>query len=74
VLRFAVVFDGYWGLVLGVCATLFAIPGPATGGGAQPGGWQAAVFFALFIPVLTILPFVFTGLVLCGLRGSGPAD
>ncbi|HXI56090.1 MAG TPA: hypothetical protein VNO55_08525 [Polyangia bacterium] len=74
VLRFAVVFDGYWSLLSGVFATLFAIPGPATGGGAQPAGWQAAVFFTVFIPVLTILPFVFTGLVLYGLRGSGPAD
>ena len=74
VLRFAVVFDGYWSLLSGVFATLYAIPGPATGGGAQPAGWQAAVFFTVFIPVLTILPFVFTGLVLYGLRGSGPAD
>ncbi|MEA2695949.1 MAG: hypothetical protein QOI66_220 [Myxococcales bacterium] len=72
VLRFAVVFDGYWGLLSGAFATIFAIPGPATGGGAQPAGWQAAVFFTVFIPVLTILPFVFTGLVLYGLRGSGP--
>ena len=74
VLRFAVVLDGYWGLLSGAFATIFSIPGPATGGGAQPTGWPATVFFTVFIPVLTVLPFIFTGLVLYGLRGSGPRD
>ncbi|MFI5307165.1 MAG: hypothetical protein ACHQ53_07435 [Polyangiales bacterium] len=68
-LRFAVVFDGYWGAAAGTWATLFAIPGPATGGGAQPSGWAATVFFTVFIPALTILPFVFSGLMVYGLRG-----
>jgi hypothetical protein len=74
VLRFAVIFDGYWGLLSGVFATIFSIPGPATGGGAEPTGWPATVFFTVFIPVLTVLPFIFTGLVLHGLRGSGPRE
>lgn len=72
VLRFAAVFDGYWSAAGGVFATLFAIPGPATGGGAQPSGTPATIFFSVFIPLLTALPFVFTGLVLHGLRGNGP--
>jgi hypothetical protein len=72
VLRFAVVFDGYWSAAGGVFATLFSIPGPATGGGAQPSGTPATIFFSVFIPLLTILPFVFTGLVLYGLRGAAP--
>jgi len=41
-----------------------------SGHGATPSGWPATVFFALLLPVLTILPFVFTGLVLYGLRGT----
>ena len=74
VLRFAVVLDRYWGLAAGAFATIFAIPGPATGGGARPSGTPATIFFSLFIPVLTILPFVFAGLVLYGLRGAAPAE
>jgi len=70
VLRFAVVFDGYWGALAGVFATVFSIPGPVSGHGAQPSGWQASVFFALLLPVLTLLPFLFTGLTLYGLRGK----
>jgi hypothetical protein len=45
------------------------VPGPVSGGGAQPEGWAATVFFSVFIPVLTVLPFVFAGLTLYGLRG-----
>jgi hypothetical protein len=71
VLRFAVVLDGYWGALSGLFATLTRIPGPATGNGAQPSGWAATVFFSVFIPVLTILPFVFGGLALYGLRNRG---
>jgi hypothetical protein len=71
-LRFAAVADGYWGLAAGAFATIFAVPGPATGGGAQPTGWPGTVFFTLFLPVLTILPFMFAGLVIHGLRGDGP--
>ena len=71
VLRFTLVLDGYWGGLAGVFATLTRIPGPVSGGGAQPApGWESTVFFAVFLPILTILPFVFTGLVLYGLRGS----
>jgi hypothetical protein len=70
VLRFAAVADGYWGILAGVFATAFAVPGPVTGGGAQPHGWTALVFFTVFIPVLTILPFVFAALVIHGLRGD----
>ena len=69
VLRFAVVADGYWGALAGAFATVFGVPGPVSGHGAQPSGWAAAVFFSVFIPVLTILPFVCTGLVVYGLRG-----
>jgi hypothetical protein len=72
VLRFAVVFDGYWGAAGGAFAAIFGVPGPATGGGVEPSGWTALVFFTVFIPALTILPFVFTGLVLRGLRGDAP--
>jgi hypothetical protein len=72
VLRFSVVFDGYWSAVAGVFATVFRIPGPVSGGGLQPTpGWTTTVFFGAFLPVLTILPFVFTGLALYGLRGKG---
>jgi hypothetical protein len=70
VLRFAIVLDGYWGIIAGVFATLLSIPGPVSGGGRQPSGWPATVFFTAFIPVLTILPFVFSTLVLYGLRGT----
>ena len=70
VLRFAVVLDGYWGALAGVFATVMRIPGPVTGHGAQPSGWPASVFFSVFLPVLTILPFVFTGLILYGLRAQ----
>ena len=73
VLRFTAIGDGYWGIVAGVFATLFRVPGPVTGGGASPDGWPAAVFFSIFIPVLTIFPFIFTGLVIYGLRGDDPA-
>jgi hypothetical protein len=72
ILRFTAVSDGYWGLLAGVFAAVFDIPGPATGGGAQPSGWPAAVFFTVFIPVLTIFPFIFAGLVIHGLRGQEP--
>ena len=71
-LRFTAVGDGYWGILAGLFAALSGIPGPATGGGAQPSGWPAAVFFSLFIPVLTVFPFIFTGLVIHGLRGEDP--
>ena len=72
VLRFAVVADGYWGALSGVFATLFELPGPVSGNGAAPPpGWPTTVFFAVLLPVLTVLPFVFTGLVLYGLRGAG---
>ena len=71
-LRFAVVFNGYWGVAGGAFATIFGIPGPVTGGGAHPSGWPATVFFTVFIPVITILPFLFAGLVLYGLRGPEP--
>jgi hypothetical protein len=71
ILRFAVVFDGYFGAIAGVFATVFEIPGPVSGHGATPSGWPATLFLSLFIPVLTVLPFVFTGLVLYGLRGLG---
>lgn len=70
VLRFAIVLDGYWGIAAGVFATLTAIPGPVSGGGAVPSGWPASVFFRLFLPVLTLLPFVFASLVLFGLHGK----
>ncbi|HEY4157709.1 MAG TPA: hypothetical protein VGM29_06410 [Polyangiaceae bacterium] len=70
-LYWSVVIDGYWGLIAGVFATLYEVPGPVSGGGAAPHGWQATVFFSAFIPVLTALPFVFTGLALYGLRGTG---
>jgi hypothetical protein len=70
-LRFAIVFDGYWGAAAGAWATCFGIQGPATGSGAQAAGWPVTVFFAVFIPVLTILPFVFAALSLHGLRGAG---
>jgi hypothetical protein len=70
VLKFAVVLDGYWGAVSGAFATLFEIPGPVSGHGATPSGWPATLFLSVFIPVLTILPFLFTGLVLYGLRGE----
>ena len=73
VLAVAVVADGYWGALAGVFATVLRIPGPVSGGGATPSGWPATVFFGVFLPVLTILPFVFTGLVLYGLRGRAPA-
>jgi hypothetical protein len=69
-LRFAVVAGGYWGALAGTFATVFNVPGPVSGHGAQPSGWAATLFFSLFIPVLTILPFVFGGLVLYGLRGK----
>ena len=72
VLRFTVVLDGYWGVAAGVFATLTRIPGPVSGGGAQPSGWPATVFFGLFLPVLTLLPFIFVTLVLYGLRGKEP--
>jgi hypothetical protein len=72
VLRFAAVGDGYWGILAGAFATIFSVPGPATGGGVLPHGWTAAVFFTVFIPALTILPFIFTGLVIYGLRGDDP--
>ncbi|HEX2677106.1 MAG TPA: hypothetical protein VHM19_10715 [Polyangiales bacterium] len=72
ILRFSVVFDAYWNAAAGAWATLLAIPGPATGGGVQPSpGWATTVFFTVFIPAITILPFVFTGLVIYGLRPSG---
>ena len=70
ILHFTVVFDGYWGGLAGAFATIFAVPGPVSGHGAQPSGWAATVFFSVFIPLLTLLPFVFTGLVLYGLRGQ----
>lgn len=70
VLRFTVVLDGYWGGAAGVFATVFSVPGPVSGHGATPSGWAATVFFTAFIPVITALPFVFTGLVLYGLRGA----
>jgi hypothetical protein len=70
VLHFALVLDGYWGFVAGAFATVFAIPGPVSGHGVQPSGWPATVFFGVFLPVLTILPFVFVGLTLYGLRGA----
>ena len=54
----------------GAFASLTSVPGPATGGGEQPEGWAATVFFSAFIPVLTILPFVFAGLTIHGLRAS----
>jgi hypothetical protein len=69
-LRFAVVADGYWGGLTGVFATLFSVPGPVSGHGAHPTGWAATVFFSVFIPPLTLLPFLFTGLTLFGLRGT----
>ncbi len=72
ILRFAVVLDGYWGALAGVFATIFRVPGPVSGHGATPAGWTAAVFFGVFIPVLTVLPFLFGGLVLYGLRGERP--
>src|SRR5262249_24884817 len=73
VLRFAAVADGYWGALAGVFATLFEIPGPVSGhGAAPPPGWPTTYFFSVFLPVLTLLPFVFTGLVLYGLRGKAP--
>jgi len=71
VLRFTVIADGYWGALAGVFATLFGLPGPVSGNGAAPPpGWPTTVFFAVLLPVLTILPFVFTTLVLYGLRGA----
>jgi hypothetical protein len=73
ILRFTAVAEGYWGIAAGLFATLFDVPGPATGGGAQPQGWPAAVFFSIFIPVLTVFPFIFAGLVIHGLRGEDPA-
>ncbi|HVV52580.1 MAG TPA: hypothetical protein VHO06_23130 [Polyangia bacterium] len=73
ILRFTAVGDGYWGVLAGVFATLFDVPGPVTGGGAHPAGWTAAVFFSAFIPVLTVFPFVFCGLVIYGLRGDDPS-
>ena len=70
VLRFTAVGDGYWSALAGAFATVFHVPGPVSGGGAQPHGWEAAVFFSVFIPVLTVFPLVFSGLVIYGLRGS----
>jgi hypothetical protein len=35
---------------------------------SQPEGWPATVFFSVFIPILTILPFVFSSLTIYGLR------
>ena len=70
VLRFTVVADGYWGGLSGAFATIFPVPGPVSGHGAQPTGWAATVFFTVFIPLLTLLPFLFTGLTLYGLRGA----
>lgn len=70
VLRFAVVLDGYWGGLAGAFATIFSVPGPVSGHGAQPTGWAATVFFTVFISLLTLLPFVFTSLTLYGLRGE----
>jgi hypothetical protein len=70
VLRFALVFDGYWGGLAGAYATVFSIPGPVSGHGAVPSGLPASIFFTAFIPVITVLPFLFTGLVLYGLRGA----
>ena len=72
VLRFIAVGDGYWGALAGAFATVFDVPGPVTGAGAQPHGWPAAVFFSVFIPLLTVFPFIFTGLVVYGLRGNDP--
>ncbi len=73
VLRFSAILDGYWGLATGLYATIFNIPGPVTGAGAKPAGLAATVFFIAFIPVITILPFIFTGLTIYGLRAS-PAE
>jgi hypothetical protein len=72
VLRFTAIGDGYWGIAAGVFATLCGVPGPATGDGVRPQGWPAAIFFSVFIPVLTVFPFIFTGLVVHGLRGEDP--
>ena len=72
VLRFTAVGNGYWGALAGAFATVFDIPGPVTGAGVQPHGWPAAVFFSVFIPLLTVFPFIFTGLVVYGLRGDDP--
>lgn len=70
VLRWAAVLDGYLSVVAGAFAALAGIPGPATGGGAQPSGTAGMVFLGGFIPVLTLLPFLFVGLTLYGLRGE----
>lgn len=71
VLYWSVVVNGYWGLVGGVIATVYRIPGPVSGGGVQPApGWPASVFFTAFLPVITVLPFVFSGLAIYGLRGK----
>jgi hypothetical protein len=71
VLRFTVVLNGYWGLATGAFATVFAIPGPVSGGGAvPPDAWHTTVFFAVFIPIATILPFMFGEIALFGLRGA----
>lgn len=72
ILRFTALGDGYWGVLAGVFSTIFQIPGPVSGGGAQPHGWPAVAFFSLFIPVLTVFPFIFSGLVIYGLRGDHP--
>ena len=68
VLYWSVVADGYWGFLAGTFATVFGVPGPVSGGGVQPEGWQATVFFSVFIPILTILPFIFSSLTIYGLR------
>jgi hypothetical protein len=68
VLRFALLFDGYWSAAAGAFGTLWAIQGPATGHGPQASGWPVMVFFTVFIPVLTVLPFIAVGLILYGLR------
>ena len=67
---FIVLLLAFWGIAAGIFATLFHVPGPASGGGAQPAGWPAAVFFSIFIPILTVFLFIFTGLVIYGLRGD----
>jgi hypothetical protein len=71
VLFWSVVIFGYLGEVAAVYAAALGIPGPATGGGAKPEGPAGMFFLFGFIPILTVLPLTFCGLMLYGLRGDG---
>jgi hypothetical protein len=70
VLRLTAIADGYLSVIAGAFAAIFGVPGPVTGGGAQPQGLTGTLFFVAFIPLLTILPFIFTGLMIFGLRSA----